>query len=132
MFHGVWCSADTLTEQDLLKCLHHFAAKYYSEKGQLIDASRVARQKKRARKKVDQGSRSSSRSTMDSISDEESDDSGVDITLAYPLTPQTSKQKGRQGADLLKDMYKMFDGSALVALGEHPLIDIASVTHPGV
>ena len=132
MFHGVWCSADTLTEQDLLKCLHHFAAKYYSEKGQLIDASRVARQKKRARKKADQGSRSSSRSTVDSISDEESDDSGVDITPAYPLKQQTSKQKGRQGADLLKDMYKMFDGSALVALGGHPLIDIASVTHPGV
>ena len=124
----VLCSADTLTEQDLLKCLHHFAAKYYSEKGQLIDASRIARQKKRARMSVDlAGSRSSSRSTADSISGEEVDSSRTDIVPASPATLQTPKQKGRQGADLIKDMYKMFDGSALVALGKHSLIEVVSL-----
>ena len=119
-------------EQDLLKCLHHFAAKYYSEKGQLIDASRIARQKKRARTGVDQGSRSGSCSTVDSVSGEESDYSGAGIALAPPVTLQTPKQKGRQGADLLKDMYKMLDGSALVALGRHSFTGVTLVIHRGI
>jgi len=38
----------------------------------------------------------------------------VEIATSPAIVP---KQKGRQGADLVKDMYKMFDGSALVALG---------------
>jgi len=120
VFPCAWCTTDTLAEQDLLKCLHHFAATYYSEKGQLIDASRIARQKKRAKMSADPGSRSSSQSTVDSVSSEEPDDSGTDTTSPSSATPQTSKRSGRQGADLVKDMYKMLDGSALVALGEAP------------
>jgi hypothetical protein len=123
------CLVDTLAEQDLLKCLHHFAAKYYSEKGQLIDASRIARQKKRARISTDPGSRSSSRTTVDSVSGEESDGGSPVTDPGSFITPQASKQKGRQGADLVKDMYKMLDGSALVALGMHSLVETTSVTH---
>ena len=115
------CPIKTLTEQDLLKCLHHFAANYYTEKGQLIDASKIARLKKKARKKAkmtaDPGSRSSSRSTVDSISGEESDTSNRDVVPPSSTKPQIPKQEGLQGADLVKDMYKMLDGSALVALG---------------
>ena len=131
----LWCTTDTLTEQDLLKCLHHFAANYYSEKGQLIDSTRIARQKKRAKKKAksaDPGSRSSSQSTMDSISGEGSDDGDTETSSTPSVTSQTSKQKGRQGADLVKDMYKMLDGSALVALGRISLMNLTLVTHCGV
>jgi len=118
----IYPPTETLTEQDLLKCLHHFSAKYYSEKGQLIDAPRIARRKKRARMNADTGSRSSSRSTMDSISGGESDTSDTDISPASSTASRKPKQEGRQGTDLVKDMYKMLDGSALVALGKHPLV----------
>jgi hypothetical protein len=118
-FPEIWCPANTRAEQDLLKCLHRFAAQYYSDKGQLIDASRIARQKKRAKTNADTGSRSSSRSTEDSISGEESGSDSTNVSSVSSATLQAPKpkQKGRQGADLVKDMYKMFDGSALVALG---------------
>jgi len=66
---------------------------------------------------ADPGSRSSSRSTVDSISGEESDTSSTDIVPPCSTTPQAPKQEGLQGADLVKDMYKILDGSALVALG---------------
>jgi len=70
---------------------------------------------------------------VDPISGEGSDSSGCTNTApASSTTPQTSKQKGRQGADLVKDMYKMFDGSALVALGKHSLKGSALVTLYGV
>ncbi|KAF9651244.1 hypothetical protein BDM02DRAFT_3127169 [Thelephora ganbajun] len=113
-----------LPSSDLLKCLHHFSAKYYSGKGQLINASRIARQKKKAKMVSNPGSRSSSWSTADSISGEESDNNGTDVAPASFAPLQTPKQKGRQGANLVKDMYKMFDGSALVALGKHSIIAV--------
>ena len=69
---------------------------------------------------------------MDPISGEESDDSDTATTSEPSVTSQTSKRKGRQGGNLVKDMYKMFDGSALVALGKVPPIDVRSVTHRGV
>lgn len=68
------------------------------------------------------GTRSSSRSTLDSISGEESDTSSTDIVSASNTTPPTPKYKERQETDYVKDMYKMLDGSALVALGKHSLI----------
>ena len=133
VFPRIYPPAETLTEQDLLKCLHHFAAKYYSEKGQLIDAPRIARRKKRAKMNTDPGSRSSSQSTMDSISGEESDTSDTDISPASSTASRKTRQKGRQGTDLVKDMYKMLDGSALVALGKYPLVsDAALVAHRGM
>ena len=128
----IWCPPDTLTEQDLLKCLHHFAAKHYSEKGQLTDTSRIARQKKKAKMSAGPGSRSCSQSTEDSIASEESDNSNTDIVTASSTTSQTKKKKGRRGADLVKDMYKVLDGSALVALGKYLSIDAAFATHCGM
>ena len=122
VFRQIKCLAKNLAEQDLLKCLHSFAAKYYLERGQLIDASRIARQKKKAKANADQGSRSRSHSTVGSISCEEPDAGSPDISPASPTIPRTVKQKGRQGADHIKDMYKMLDGSALVALGRHSFI----------
>lgn len=115
MFFRIWYPANIPTKQDLLKCLHHFAANYYSNKGQLTDTSRIARQKKRAKIVTGTGTRSGSLSTANSISSEESDGSGVDIAPTSPTIPQNPEQR----QDLVKDMYKIFDGSALVALGKH-------------
>lgn len=118
-FRQIKCLSENLTKQDLLKCLHNFAAGYYSERGQLIDASRIARQKKKVKMNADQGSRSSYHSTVGSISCEEPDTSNAEIPPTFSTIPRKAKQKGRQGADHVKDMYKMLDGSALVALGGH-------------
>ena len=68
------------------------------------------------------GSRSNSRSTVDSISGEESDTSNAVVALVSSTTSRMQKQEGPQGADLIKDMYKILDGSALVALGKHSLV----------
>ena len=112
-----------MPEQDLLKSLHHFAASYYSDKGQLIDASRIARQRKRENGHNETGSRPTSLSTVDSIPGEESDYNETDVAPTSSVMLQTQEKKGKQGADLVKDMYKMFDGSALVALGKYLLIN---------
>ena len=131
VFVRILCPTNTLMNQDLLKCLHHFAARFYSDKGQLIDASRIARQEKRTKMNAGTGTRSSSRSTIGSISGEESDDSAVVTTPTSPTILQAPKQRGQQGADLVKDMYKMFDGSALVALGKHSLVNVLLVPDCG-
>ena len=109
--------------QDLLKCLHRFAAEYYSNKGQLIDATRIVRQKKRDKMNSGTGNRPSPRSTVGSTSGEESDNSGVGIAPTPSAMLQTPRQKEQQEVGLVKDMYKMFDGSALVALGRNPLVN---------
>jgi len=106
-----------LPSSDLLKCLHYFAAEYYSDKGQLIDASRIAREKKKAKMNIDGRNRSGSQSTMDFLPAEGPAHAHPDVTSTLSTMLQTPKQKGRQGADPVRDMYKMFDGSALVALG---------------
>jgi hypothetical protein len=121
VFIHIWRSTNTLMKQDLLKCLHYLAAKHYSDEGQLIDTTRIARQKKRSKMNAGTGGSSGSRSTAGSISGEESesDNGGVDVPPTSSTMLQPPKQKGQQGAGLVKDMYKMFDGSALVALGKH-------------
>jgi len=68
---------------------------------------------------------------MGSISSEEFGDSDADTTSTPSVTSQAPKRKGPQGGNLVKDMYKMFDGSALVTLGKLPPIDPTSVTHCG-
>lgn len=94
-----------------------------------MNASRIARQKKKAKMSGDTGSRSGSLSTSDSFSGEESDESGAGISTVPSATPPMPNRKGRQGADHVKDMYKMLDGSALVALGKHPTTEPPLVTH---
>jgi len=154
--------------QDLLKCIHRFAAEFYTERGQLLNISREYRKqrKKRAQKRArqrlqasrkeegldslsDLSSSESSKSKEDSEEDpasnaeteQESDDDREEADLDsddHGEGPSTSqkmkgnkkiKRKGRRRAGkLYTDMYKMFDGSAIMALGK----DITSFIYPHV
>ena len=150
--------------QDLLKCIHRFAAEFYTERGQLLNISREYRKqrKKRAQKRARQRLRASRKEEgLDSLSDsesskskeisegpasnaetdQESDDDKEEVDLDSddhgegPSTSQkmkgkkNTKRKGRRRAGkLYTDMYKMFDGSAIMALGK----DITSFIYPHV
>ena len=120
-----------------MKCIHRFASEFYHEKGQLLNSSRQyrkERKERRLKRDMDRDSSPSSHSTSSSKSrsksaekldeyeddpdeDEASEGDGVDTTAG------TKRRKGRKGrrrsAKLYVDMYKVFDGSAMMALGDH-------------
>ena len=143
--------------QDLLKCIHRFAAEFYTERGQLLNISREYRKQrkkrteKRARQRLwaarkeeglDNPSGSSSSESAKSKEDsedpasnaeteQEDDNDGKEAEFDsddYEEGASTSqkmkgkkrvKRKGRRRAGkLYTDMYKMFDGSAIMALGK--------------
>ncbi|KAI9057660.1 hypothetical protein FKP32DRAFT_1583328 [Trametes sanguinea] len=130
---------------DLLKCLHYFASTYYTAMGQLYDSSREHRKERKARKleklkratKPGRSRRAESEEMGEhepphssgeeevGLSDEENQDStDEDATNEQTDAGQVRKEKQirkkrgpRQLRPMEKDMYKIFDGSALVALG---------------
>jgi hypothetical protein len=143
--------------QDLLKCIHRFAAEFYTERGQLLNISREYRKqrKERAQERARQRLRDARKEEgLDSLSDtsssessklkedsekdpasnaetEQDDDGGEEAELGSddrgegPSTSQNRKEKGnakrkgrRRARKLYTDMYKMFDGSAIMALGK--------------
>ena len=153
--------------QDLLKCIHRFAAEFYTERGQLLNISREYRKqrKKRTQKRARQRLRASREEGLNSLSDssssesskskedseedpasnaeteQESDDDREEADLDLddhgesPSTSQKMKGKNkvkrksrRRAGKLYTDMYKMFDGSAIMALGK----DITSFIYPHV
>ncbi|EKM59897.1 uncharacterized protein PHACADRAFT_158312 [Phanerochaete carnosa HHB-10118-sp] len=118
--------------QDLLKCIHYFASTYYSEMGQLRDSSKEYRREKKLRrlKKLERlAARTAARlrpglqqnhdaqdedneagSSKDDISD-------TDEESSVGKVKKVSKR--RQAKPLVgTDMYKIFDGSALMTIGE--------------
>ncbi|KAF8216355.1 hypothetical protein K438DRAFT_1797085 [Mycena galopus ATCC 62051] len=94
-------SAFDIPSSDLLKCIHHFACNYYSERGQLFNESRTWRKGRKERKRARLAAKEKLL-TEDANSDEEGPD-------ADP-PPKTAALQRR-------DMYKTMDGSALLAIG---------------
>ncbi|OJA18094.1 hypothetical protein AZE42_04178 [Rhizopogon vesiculosus] len=121
---------------ELLKCIHHFASRYYQEKGVLSDRSRDHRGERKARQskkgeanihyqtttKPALWTRHSSLDGDDDDDDDddhddewedEDDDEMEDEDMEDAEEGEgASRQEGH-----LKDMYKALDGSALVAIG---------------
>jgi hypothetical protein len=114
---------------ELLKCIHHFASCYYRERGQLFDSSRNYRGKKKQRRKQSQNnihSLATGASQWQNIGSEDDDwiDEEVDEEeeVAEDLEDEDVDMAGEDGGkgphtDSRKDMYKAFDGSALMAIG---------------
>ena len=103
--------------QDLLKCIHYFAANFYSERGELLDVTREARREKKKRKlerEKEKQSESSSKEDEEESQTEEDSQNGSE----EPNFRVTKRCKGKQGEKPVRDMYKMFTGSALMALGQ--------------
>ncbi|KAF8625490.1 hypothetical protein AX15_005349 [Amanita polypyramis BW_CC] len=102
---------------DLLKSIHYFAASFYTDRGQL---SKLSKQEKRVRERAKSVPRKGKRRRLeDSLNDEGlhgkqehgASASMSDETRRTPDTLHDIRRKHRQ------DMYKVMDGSALMALG---------------
>lgn len=114
--------------KDLLKCIHHFASTYYSEMGQLRDSSKEYRREKKLRrlKRLEQqAAKRASDSANCNLPDDEgtsetnsSKDSSEEESVAEKsgkLRKPRNTRRHRPQVD--RDMYKVFDGSALMAIG---------------
>ncbi|KAA1468979.1 hypothetical protein DENSPDRAFT_551518 [Dentipellis sp. KUC8613] len=118
---------------DLLKCIHHFTSSYYASKGQLYNASRdyrVRRKEQLKKKKGKERQRSDGSSEEEDEDEEESqteddedggggedEDEGVPDDDEDAAIFKRRKRKFRPKEEFRRDMYKLFDGSALMALG---------------
>ncbi|KAF8589646.1 hypothetical protein K439DRAFT_1628644 [Ramaria rubella] len=104
---------------DFLKCIHHFASQYYYFKGELFDSAGQYRREKKEKQRQRKLRAETSGSQEDQTEDE--DDGGDDQErtrqkvnikdIGKQKKPRTPKENRK------KDMYKAFDGSALLCIG---------------
>ncbi|OBZ70217.1 hypothetical protein A0H81_09557 [Grifola frondosa] len=128
---------------DLLKCLHYFASSYYSATGQLVDAAREARHERklrrlerRRRQRIDAGIQSlrSDEEEHDSSTEEEDeqvqheDDEEDNDDKEGTRARKIGRRRRSKESLYLRDMYKSFDGSALMAIGTHSTPTITEYT----
>ncbi|KAI1795002.1 hypothetical protein LXA43DRAFT_1080308 [Ganoderma leucocontextum] len=122
---------------DLLKCLHYFASTYYTAMGQLYDASREFRKERKIRraqklKKTGAASSSDPQPAGKDVNDPQDSSGEEDIEFSEDEEEEEEADKEGEEDDkrmkrrktrptasrhVAKDMYKLFDGSALMALG---------------
>ncbi|KAJ7767416.1 hypothetical protein DFH07DRAFT_954930 [Mycena maculata] len=110
-------SAFAVPSSDLLKCIHHFACNYYSDRGQLFNDSRIYRKARKQRRlaklarkqQLEQEDPDSGQEQLE----QEHANSGQEEGQVHP-----DPQKAKNGqANRRRDMYKTLDGSALLAVG---------------
>lgn len=93
-----------------MKCIHHFASAYYSSQGQLFNASAEVWQERKERK-----ARRLQRQNEGKESEEEDDTENEEDDASMR---DNAKVKGKDSKkELRRDMYKKFDGTALMAIG---------------
>ncbi|KAF8806078.1 hypothetical protein BYT27DRAFT_7191380 [Phlegmacium glaucopus] len=121
---------------DLLKCIHRYASEYYTQSGQLLNSSREYRKQRKIRRDIKKAqgrtkisiSPTNSRTpspnhdSLGSESDISTRDGDYDNEGGSKLDKGKEKEKaprkGRQRtAKQYRDMYKVFDGSAIMAIG---------------
>ncbi|TDL30038.1 hypothetical protein BD410DRAFT_50512 [Rickenella mellea] len=117
---------------ELLKCIHYYASRYYTARGELFDAAKEARREKKVRKMERlKNEGSSSRGSTDGREneegvesedgDEQENEDGNENTDSVTGRAETeeadSKGSKVKKKVLRRDMYKAFDGSALMAIG---------------
>ncbi|KNZ72688.1 hypothetical protein J132_02121 [Termitomyces sp. J132] len=105
---------NALPSSDLLKSIHYFASSYYHERGQLFNATKEYRQirKQNKLKRLEQ----QQKAKVDRKHSEElSEDSGQDEANR---PRRGGRKRGVIGKTVhRKDMYKVLDGSVLMAIG---------------
>ncbi|KAJ7224394.1 hypothetical protein GGX14DRAFT_650115 [Mycena pura] len=112
-------SAFAVPSSDLLKCIHHFACNYYTERSQLFNASQIFR-KARKERRLAKLARQQEQQLQDS--DSEGDGASSDEQEEEQPQPDADSRSGRRKKmnlkeDRRRDMYKTMDGSALLAIG---------------
>jgi len=115
---------------ELLKCIHHFASRYYQEKGVLSDKSRDYRDERKARRSKKSEANIhyqttikpalwTRHSSLDGDGEEQyegDEDEWEDEDENQTEDAEERENPSRQEQHS-KDMYKALDGSALVAIG---------------
>ncbi|KIJ57232.1 hypothetical protein M422DRAFT_238825 [Sphaerobolus stellatus SS14] len=118
---------------DFLKCIHYFSSHYYGMNGQIFDSAKEYRKKKSNKRRKRQAmqakvAKATPESEDNSQTDEEEDAEESD-DVGKHSSPSPDRSKGKQRADGptkprkarlkddRKDMYKAFDGSALLCIG---------------
>lgn len=117
---------------ELLKCIHHFASRYYQEKGVLSDRSRGYRDERKTRRSKSSVSNIHDQATskpalwtrdssldadVDDLWEDEKDERGHEEDEWEDEEGDGEKEKKASHNEEHKDMYKALDGSALVAIG---------------
>jgi hypothetical protein len=115
--------------KDLLKSIHYFASTYYTELGQLRDCSREYRKGKKlkhlkklskiaVRRAEGHAKTTGEDEESEESSSEESTESEDDSNTSNAVKSTKGLRNARRSQPLLgADMYKVFDGSALMAIG---------------
>jgi hypothetical protein len=130
--------------QDFLKCIHHFASQHYGSAGQLFDSAAQYRKEKKEKRRLRMleteasGSKDSG-NTQEVDSDEEGED---DESVAEGSSNSKSKNKDKGKGKVKhrgprkkvteRDMYKAFEGSALLCIGTPPLLPYRLIAYPRV
>jgi len=128
-------SSSLTSLKDLLKSIHHFASCYFRERGQLFDSSKNFRGMKKERRKQSQENIHTLAANTHALEDQ-SIDSGTEHTETEDETTEDEDGSGimdtedsgkegprTKGETYRKDMYKAFDGSALMAIGSSTNFD---------
>ncbi|KAI0053437.1 hypothetical protein FA95DRAFT_744656 [Auriscalpium vulgare] len=141
---------------DLLKCIHYFASHYYTAHGMLTDKARVYRQEKAERRRqrleaedIFASWREDSDEEVDQLAEEDDEDE-LDVRVLNEDENGEDKEQGEegrggeQGGEHAKvgrwldekqtgqDMYKVLDGSALMAIGLIFREHVASLVKPSI
>ncbi|KAI0275307.1 hypothetical protein BC834DRAFT_965707 [Gloeopeniophorella convolvens] len=104
----------SVPSSDLLKSIHYFASEYYTAHGMLSDRSRIyRREKKELRSKA---AFAADEEDDDLFAEGEQDSEDGESGEDEVHSKQDDKDKG-DSPDIMPDMYKAFDGSALMAIG---------------
>ncbi|KAG2073649.1 hypothetical protein BDR04DRAFT_1094605 [Suillus decipiens] len=131
---------------ELLKCIHHFASRYYQEKGVLSNRSRGYRDERKTRRSKgsvsnvhDQTTNKPALWTRDSsldADDDQREDEKNELEDEDEWEDEDDDDENASRNEEHKDMYKALDGSALVAIGiilqeqiAHTMITGFSGTH---
>ncbi|KAF9004308.1 hypothetical protein BDQ17DRAFT_1354913 [Cyathus striatus] len=111
--HPIGPSDLPLPSSDLLKCIHHFASTYYTEHGEMLQIAQQYRKEKKERQHSTEPTRKKKRLDEDLDDDHEEHSSSGNKEEGTSRKPAPRKRRPK----VYRDMYKMFDGTALMAIG---------------
>jgi hypothetical protein len=106
-----------ISSKDLLQCIHHFASRYYSERDQLLNASKEYRMERKQKRLQRQNSipMSSPTSPSQDQGSTEAEDSASERSTVSILRNGGGDQSDKR---LRRDMYRTMDGTVLMAISQ--------------
>ncbi|KAJ7449576.1 hypothetical protein FB451DRAFT_1102497 [Mycena latifolia] len=118
-------SAFAAPSSDLLKCIHHFACNYYSDRGQLFNDSRTYLKEKKQR-------RLAKLARLEKAQDPDADSEEEEADVSVLKTKNKNKTAYKKNETRRRDMYKRMDGSALLAIGMLLQEHVARILSPRI